>query len=75
VKDAHKTLPWAPEEYLRVGGRQLVYTVNRRTKEIDVVRLPGGAAVPIEHVLSAGRPVVWPRILRTHDYTREELHP
>ncbi len=60
------SIPWMPEEYIKVDGQELVYTVAK--DGAVTVRFPGGASASVDMLEAQGRQVVMPRILRVNDY-------
>lgn len=60
-EDKRKTLPWHPDEFVRVDGHRLVYTAIGSG---FLVRLPGGRAASVEQLQAEGRDVVMPARVR-----------
>jgi hypothetical protein len=62
-----RTRPWSPDEVVRVDGRDLVYTVDRRTGAVTM-HLHGGAQTTPSALRRARHRVVMPKELRTNDF-------
>lgn len=62
-EDRRKTQPWLPEEFIRVSGYCLVYTVAHRAGTM-LVRLPGGRAASVEQLQAEGHVVTLPKRVR-----------
>ena len=61
-----KAIPWRPEQYIRLGPYQIIYTSRVTNKEIaiDLVHLPGGRTLYHEEFLRQYPQAIPPAILR-----------
>jgi hypothetical protein len=58
-----KTRPWRDDEYMEIDGLKVVYTVDETTGSL-LVRMPGGVAATVQELVSQGRTVRMPGMLR-----------
>ena len=57
----NKTTGWGEQEYIKINGRKLVYSVSNN---VITVRFPGGASAMIVELRSAGKHIQMPQIIR-----------
>jgi hypothetical protein len=56
------TTPWMPSEYVKVNGRELVYSISRAGGM--TIHFPGRRSASADVLRSMGFTVVMPRVLR-----------
>lgn len=64
--EEERSMPWAENEYIKLGKYRLCYTTCKdgKARQMDMVAIPGGQLLYVENFLHKYPNAVMPRVLR-----------